>query len=98
MNEELKELILHYRDTGQRVDEVLYHAVIMHIERSEKVEEYKQSFHDGLLDEVTENVVLLNENKRYREALERLLKEAKEYKKNGALIEFLVEALEEESE
>lgn len=35
----LKEMILNYRDNGQRVDEVLYQTVIEHIERAQDLEE-----------------------------------------------------------
>lgn len=35
----LKEMILHYRDTGQRVDEVLYQEVMQQIARVQELEE-----------------------------------------------------------
>lgn len=67
---ELKEMILHYRDTGQRVDEVLYQTVIEHIERAQELESAIKGAEVICNIATTEKRELEKQNKRMRETLE----------------------------
>lgn len=73
----LEKMIMDYKIQGSRVDEVLFQEVMKVIERSKQLE-YDRDMNGsqvielgGVLHEkLQENNKLLNQNKRYREALE----------------------------
>lgn len=70
---ELKEMILHYRDTGQRVDEVLYQTVIEHIERAQELESAIKGAEVICNIATTEKRELEKQNKRMREQLKLII-------------------------
>lgn len=66
-------MILHYRDTGQRVDEVLYQTVIEHIERAQELESAIKGAEVICNIATTEKRELEKQNKRMREQLKLII-------------------------